>query len=98
MLFAKQVIAFYFFSPTFRKTKSFYLFKYGKERMGFVSGIRGVKAQVVLRTTARARVPVPVPVPVPVRVRMRIVALYALVRTLHFARAHRRLRSLNFFN
>ena len=58
--------------------------------MGFVSGIKGVKAQVVLRTTARARVPV--------RVRMRIVALYALVRTLHFARAHRRLRSLNFFN
>ena len=55
MLFAKQVIAFYFFSPTFRKTKSFYLFKYGKERMGFVSGIKGVKAQVVLRTTARAR-------------------------------------------
>ena len=55
MLFAKQVIAFYFFSPTFRKTKSFYLFKYGKERMSFVSGIKGVKAQVVLRTTARAR-------------------------------------------
>ena len=67
MLFAKQVIAFYFFSPTFRKTKSFYLFKYGKERMGFVSGIKGVKAQVVLRTTARARVPVPEPEPVRVR-------------------------------
>src|SRR3954464_14918304 len=64
MLFAKQVIALYFFSPTFRKTKSFYLFKYGKERMGFVSGIKGVKAQVVLRTTARARVPVPEPEPV----------------------------------
>ena len=71
MLFAKQVIAFYFFSPTFRKTKSFYLFKYGKERMGFVSGIKGVKAQVVLRTTARARVPEPEPEsePEPVRVR-----------------------------
>src|SRR3954470_1743309 len=96
MLFAKQVIAFYFFSPTFRKTKSFYLFKYGKERMGFVSGIKGVKAQVVLRTTARARVPVPVPEPEPVRVRAahsRIVRFSA-----HFARAHRRLRSLNFFN
>src|SRR4051812_9597724 len=65
MLFAKQVIAFYFFSPTFRKTKSFYLFKYGKERMGFVSGIKGVKAQVVLCTTARARVPVPEPEPEP---------------------------------
>src|SRR3954462_11650460 len=61
----KQVIA--FFSPTFRKTKSFYLFKYGKERMGFVSGIKGVKAQVVLRTTTRARVPEPEPEPVRVR-------------------------------
>src|SRR3954467_3597281 len=65
MLFAKQVIALFLFSPTFRKTKSFYLFKYGKERMGFVSGKKGVKAQVVLRTTARARVPVPVPEPEP---------------------------------
>ena len=90
MLFAKQVIAFYFFSPTFRKTKSFYLFKYGKERMGFVSGIKGVKAQVVLRTTARARVPEPEPVRA---AHSRIVRFSA-----RFARAHRRLRSLNFFN
>ena len=41
--------------------------------MGFVSGIKGVKAQVVLRTTARARVlvpePEPEPEPEPVRVR-----------------------------
>src|SRR3954462_9591779 len=80
----KQVIA--FFSPTLRKTKSFYLFKYGKEGMGFVSGIKGVKAQVVLRTTARARVPVPEPEPVRVRVRVRGAAHSRIVRfSAHFA-------------
>ena len=39
--------------------------------MSFVSGIKGVKAQVVLRTTARARVPVPEPEPDPDPVRVR---------------------------
>ena len=60
--------------------------------MGFVSGIKGVKAQVVLRTTARARVPEPEPVRVRMRIvalrahaHSRIVALYALVRTLHLS-------------
>ena len=85
MLFAKQVIAFYFFSPTFRKTKSFYLFKYGKERMGFVSGIKGVKAQVVLRTTARARVPVPEPEPEPEPVPVRAAHSRIVRFSAHFA-------------
>ena len=85
MLFAKQVIAFYFFSPTFRKTKSFYLFKYGKERMGFVSGIKGVKAQVVLRNTPRARVPVPVPEPEPEPVRVRAAHSRIVRFSAHFA-------------
>jgi len=53
--------------------------------MGFVSGIKGVKAQVVLRTTARARVPVPVPEPEPEPVRVRAAHSRIVRFSAHFA-------------